>query len=175
MSEGHFEAKISRRTESKDGVFITLNINPSDLTADLAMLRVGTALMVAWSEVVDTSVQPLDSVPLTNEEVGVLIEKSYGWLPEPVPTPAKDRRPFASLPLTQQAAMRSRDQAFIEFLLPDSPFADVGTSATEIRRRCGVESRVDIVKNTPAGDKWEQIEKDYQSWLVTSRYQGSIR
>ena len=79
--------------------------------------------------------------------------------PEPIAKPEapKERRSFTDLPYSQQAAMRCQEPDFQTFL---SMRWD-GEPAEIVRERCGVVSRSEIVKGTPAGDKWEALEAEY--------------
>lgn len=175
MSEGSFEASIHARRETRDGVFLTLMVNPADLSADLAMLRVGASLMIGWSEIVDSSVQPLcppvaelvDARPLGR------VERRAGSNPV---GDSKDRKPFHTLPLSQQAALRCQDGKFLDYIgsRDDYPI-NVGSIIEAVRFICGVASRSEIIANTPAGDRWEQLERKYQEYLVTQQYSESMR
>ena len=150
MSEGSFEAKVSAKRETNAGIFLTLQIQPDDYKSELATLRVGSALMMGWAEVVDTKVQP------------IVVET-------PKPEVPKERRKFDTLPLSQQAAIRCGDNDFKLFM--DASTAD--DAAESVRERCGVKSRSEIVEGTPAGTEWIMLEDEYQSWLTTQRY-GSL-
>lgn len=85
-------------------------------------------------------------------------------------TQSHDRRPFSSLPLSQQAAIRCGDVMFQEFLNLDTS-AD---AADYVRNYCGVSSRSDI-KAGPAGDRWKGLESRYQSWVTDRNFAGARR
>jgi hypothetical protein len=159
MAEGNFEAKVSAKRETSSGIFLTLQIQPDDYTADLATLRVGSALMIGWAEVVDTKVDPIDA------------RFPNGIPPQETPflKAAKERKPFDSLPLSQQAAMRCQDNDFKLFLAA----SNAEDAANAVRERCGVKSRSEIIEGTPAGTEWMFLEEEYQSWITTQRY-GSL-
>lgn len=69
----------------------------------------------------------------------------------------KERRRFSELPYSQQAAMRCQELGFQNWLGTVS----VMDASSVVRLRCGVTSRADIIKGTPAGNMWEAIEADY--------------
>lgn len=89
--------------------------------------------------------------------------------------PHKDRRPFASLPLSHQAAIRTDDKDFQAFLETETPIHDQESYADAVRAICGVESRADIRPGTPAATAWMALDARYQSWCTTRQYAGSAR
>lgn len=164
MSEGSFEAKVSAKRETNAGIFLTLQIHPDDYKSELATLRVGSALMMGWAEVVDTKVEPITVEPAPPQHAKV--------------DASKERRPFASMPLSQQAAIRCQDSQFQDFLSETMSSVRRGrenwTWADEVRTRCACrESRSEIAADTTQGRLWVQLEADYQEWLTTQRY-GSL-
>jgi hypothetical protein len=86
-------------------------------------------------------------------------------------TPSHGRRPFSSLPLSQQAAIRCGDALFQEYLKVETE----GDAVLKVRSLCGVESRVFILKGTQAGDYWANVEAHYQSWLTDRKFAGARR
>ena len=123
------------------------------------------------------------------EQAG-LVMAAFGWptMADPVPvalarlhSPAepiakpeapKERRPFSELPYSQQAAMRCGEPSYEHFLWythglhQDTNPAEV---IALVRHECGVTSRSEIVKGTPAGDKWEALEAEYWAWQRGAR------
>lgn len=92
----------------------------------------------------------------------------------------KERKPFASLPLSQQAAIRTQDSQFQDFLRETMSSVHRGrenwTWADEVRGRCACkESRSEIIEDTTQGRLWGRLESDYQSWLTTQRYASVAR
>lgn len=130
------------------------------------------------------------------EQAG-LVMAAFGWptMADPVPvalarlhSPAepiakpeapKERRPFSELPYSQQAAIRCREPDFHSFCAdrhqlfwPASIERGASTwnaAADVVRNACDVLSRTDIVKGTPAGDKWEALEAEYWAWQRGAR------
>jgi len=85
--------------------------------------------------------------------------------------PAKERRPFASLPLSQQAAIRSTDKAFQAWIGVSSDAA----AADYIREHCRVTSRAHIRDDDAAGLRWGQLERDFKAHLTDVQYAGAWR
>lgn len=168
MSEGNFEAKLSARRETKDGIFLTLLINPADHDEALAMVRVGARLMIGWAEVIDTEVHkidvPTDAYVSSAAESGVKI------------TTLKDRKRFEDLPLSQQAALRCQDAEFQSYLRSrtDEQFTE-GGAAIYVRNFCGVDSRSELDSDRVAGASWRSLESQYQAHLTTLRHGESVR
>lgn len=189
MAEGNFEARVSAKRETNAGIFLTLQVQPDDYTSDLATLRVGSALMIGWAEVVNNSVEPFELEPspqaaggharaaaLTPEVRSEIATKAANtrW------DASKERKPFASLPMSQQAAMRTNDPLFRRFLAQkDGPsdflVLDTEMAADEIRQSCGVISRGHIKDGEASGAKWQKLETDYQAWITTQRYASVAR
>ena len=83
----------------------------------------------------------------------------------------KDRRPFASLPLSQQAAIRCQDNDFKLFLNA----SNAEDAAAKVRGLCQVSSRSEIVEGDKTGDRWLNLEANFQAWLTDQRYAESAR
>lgn len=79
---------------------------------------------------------------------------------------AKDRKPFHTLPLSSQAAIRCQDAEFQVFM----DVAGDGSCAAKIREICGVTSRSEFNTNSEAGDKWRNLEAQYQAHLTTKQF-----
>lgn len=181
MSEGSFECKVSGKRESANGIFLTLQIQPDDYTAELATLRVGSALMLGWAEVVNSAVE---EIGFTASEIAQIANHGTELSPEAVgaKTP-KDRKPFASLPLSQQCAIRCLDTEFQRFMVERSSGFDAylptpDNAITMVRERCKITSRSfldDDTNHLSARNEWRLIEKRYQEWLTDHRYASVAR
>jgi hypothetical protein len=178
MSAGHFECKVERRSENAKGIFITLLINPADHDEALSQVRVGSALVMGWSEIVDTSVQPIEIARPDATPAGAVVAVTSGATGR---RDGQPKRKFSDLSLPEQAGIRCNDVAFREFIsLRDSggvnaepcviPYAE-----NFVRRECGVDSRAELAKFSDARNKWLGLEADYQSWLVSRQYADSVR
>lgn len=116
-------------------------------------------------------------------EQAALVMAAFGWptmvepvpvalarlqtAPEPIakPEPPKERRPFSELPYSQQAAMRCESDDFHRFISArHHDWLGDDNAAHSIRGHCGVSSRSEIIKGTPAGDKWAALEAEYYAW-----------
>lgn len=129
-------------------------------------------------------------------ELGAEIVKAFGWptMAEPVPVavarlvagampkiaaPEDDKapRPFASLPLPQQAALLCGREAFRRFAFEAEDYTgDVNGDAAEeqaaewLRRTCGVRSRKDIAYGTDAGTAFVQIYDRFHAWMNSPEF-----
>jgi hypothetical protein len=180
MSEGNFEAKLTAKRETAAGIYLTVQVQPDDYKADLATLRVGAVLMVGWAEVVNAQVEAIGLSPqaaggharaaaLSPDERSSIASKAANarWEEK------KDRRPFSSLPLSQQAAIRCNDNDFKLFLNVSNGVEAVN----KVREHCGIISRatLDDKSASSARFQWTELESKYQSWLTDARYAGSKR
>lgn len=182
MADGHFEARLTAKRETAAGIFVTVQIQPDDYKAELATLRVGSALVLAWAEVVDTSVQPIEITPAVAESVDARPsgrdESRAGA--SPVRESTKDRKPFASLPLSQQCAMRCSEKPFQEYMCytfwntnVDEPTEEY--TAILVRNHLSVESRSELKDNYVAQTAWLELERRYQDHLTDQRYADAQR
>lgn len=93
------------------------------------------------------------------------------------PTTQKERRPFGELELSAQAAIRCGDAEFIDFMA-DRYDIDLLIKPNEIakvlRYVCAVESRAEFNTDHTAGNRWLDLERQYQTWLTDKRYAGAI-
>jgi hypothetical protein len=171
----HFEAKKHAYRQTQDGIVVSFVVHPNDVSAALAMAPLGTRYMVGFAEIGDNE-QPS---PPVRAEVPVDPRGALGAAKPPVPpvVPAKDRRPFNSLPLPQQAALRCGDDNFRAFLSEEYGGGEwtPEQAAQEVRNYCGVTSRALIVEGDKAGDFWLKLEGEYQDWLTTRQYAESRR
>lgn len=89
----------------------------------------------------------------------------------------KQRRPFNTLPLSQQAAIRCQDKAFRVFLANQTGQDDftVDQAAEDVRLRCDVESRSQILEGDISGSYWLSLEAEYQAHITDLRYGSGIK
>jgi hypothetical protein len=73
---------------------------------------------------------------------------------------AKDRRPFASLPYSQQAALKCSDPDFQRFLKVKTSEA----AAEIVRDRCHVQSRSEIGQTEYTKACWLEMLREYGQW-----------
>jgi hypothetical protein len=72
----------------------------------------------------------------------------------------KTRRAFCDLPFPQQAGIKTKDTDF-QFWI-NGGFCSEQDCAAGIRKRCGVESRADIVAGSEAGEKWLGLLREFE-------------
>lgn len=98
--------------------------------------------------------------------------------PQAQAAPPKDRRPFSTLPLSQQAAIRCRDKEFQAFLSETFHNAwemNEADAAATVRQICQVESRTEFDTSGSAALDWEKVDLSFQEYLTDQRYAGSKR
>jgi len=85
----------------------------------------------------------------------------------------RERKRFASLPLSQQAAIRCQDNDFKLFLNA----SNAEDAAVKVRSLCGVSSRSELneLKNMASREAWFGILDSYDAWLTDQRYAESAR
>lgn len=90
--------------------------------------------------------------------------------PQPITDkPAGARRPVAAEKrLAQQAGILCSDPVFQQFLLEQNmiPEKSEEQASTAIRLICGVTSRAEIIPNSPAGMKWNELSGQFEGWKV---------
>ncbi len=81
--------------------------------------------------------------------------------------PAKDRKAWADLPCSQQAAIRCGEPAFWRFLAEEFGVSIESNehAADMVRVQCHAQSRKDFDTEGLARKYWRELEADYQTWL----------
>lgn len=172
---GHFEAKKHAYRQTQDGVVISFVIHPNDVAPDLATAALGTRYMLGFAEIGDDD-QPKRDIP--SEAQAVLDQKLLPGEVERL-TP-KDRKPFALLPLSQQAALRCNDTEFRTFVAQldgEGMFLmyDTDMAADYVRGRCGVSSRAELNTSKDAARHWGILESNFQAWRTDRQYADARR
>jgi hypothetical protein len=130
-------------------------------------------------EAADAALEALGGIPQPHEERWAAIAridlKAAGEVRIVDAVPVKERRPFASLPLSQQAALRCNDEDFWKFIdsQNEAPHGTIKSSegaASFVRIFCGVKSRADITHGSFAGNRWMDLNDSYQTWLREPNY-----
>jgi hypothetical protein len=162
----HFEAKKHAYRQTQDGIVVSFVVHPNDMTPELATAALGTRYMVAFSEIGD------DGKPKRDDAT---VLKAYNEAmdgPHRHPKPEKKpSKPFHTLPLSQQIALRCNDPAFQKFL----GVGNADMAAEEVRRRCEVKSRADIASHPLAHALWDNIDINFGAYLVDQQYADSMR
>lgn len=148
MKKGHFEAKKHSYRQTQDGIVISFVVHPDDVSSELALAPLGTMYMIGFAKVGD------DSKP----EVG----------------PKKERTPFGELSLSAQAAIRSGDPEFMEFMLSQG-FSNHESHdiAQWIRECCAVDSRAEFNTDECAANRWKALDGQFRQWQTDRRYESS--
>ncbi len=85
----------------------------------------------------------------------------------------RDRRPFASLPLSQQAALRCDDVRFQRYL----GVANKTEAGDYVRSHCRVTSRADLDNTSGkfalSRDAWLKLEHSFQEHLTDQQFAGA--
>lgn len=167
----HFEAKLHGFRRTQDGVVISYVVNPHDVSAEMATAVLGTRYMIAFSEIGDNGKPVAGS---SNGRTSDFDSDNAGSTPAPA---SKERKPFDTLPLPQQAGIRCGDAQYAMFLMDTYPStaAKYNEAADVIRDLCGVPSRAELASDKEAVSKWNSIEANYQDWLTERKYKDSYR
>jgi hypothetical protein len=106
--------------------------------------------------------------------LALLDKKAVQHKDDGVQAPKNVRRAFHELTLAEQSAIKCGDRVFQRFLFEKHMMRDedfeaggqtaIDAAATAVRVACGVNSRSDILPNTPAGDKWRDVLRDFEGW-----------
>lgn len=147
----NFEAKLHGFRRTQDGVVVSYVVHPDDVSSELATAALGTRYMVAIAEIGDDE--------------------------KPKATAQKEPRKLAEIPLSQQAGILCNDLDFQLWLSSTvgHPIRQGWSAADEVRERCIVESRAEFDTDKRAAERWKALRAEYESWLVTKRYEGSKR
>lgn len=162
----HFEAKKYALRQAKDGVIVSFVVHPNDVVAELLSSPIGEHYVVALAPY---------------EEKAAEAEQQ----PAPDPEKGKDRRPFHTLPRSQQAAMMCADHGFRRWLdsevtrrigapPPGHPphVEDERDAAQEVRDLCRVYSRRDLDSSKRAAAVWDALLASFRSangWTTWER------
>lgn len=130
-------------------------------------------------EAADAALEALGGIPQPHEERWAAIARidlKMATIAPPVAdiVPIKERRPFLSLPLSQQSALRCNDEDFWKFLNHSCGQAEginsMEGAATFVRGYCNVISRSDIKPETERGERWVKLNDKYEAWVRDRNY-----
>lgn len=127
-------------------------------------------------EQADDAMKMLGGFPLPSESrwVGIALAPKERAKIE-APAEHKDRKPFNTLPLSQQAGIRCNDPAFKSFLDGKYPALSASEPAAAVRMLCAVRSRGEFDKEFAAGERWEILDAEFKAWLTDQQYAESAR
>jgi len=136
--------------------------------------KVGQLIFELPLEAVDAALETLGGVPRPDKDawVGIArldLKKAASEAPNADIAPIKERRSFASLPLSQQAALRCNDADFWKFINQtcevEEGVQSMEGAASFVRIYCKVGSRAEITHGTHAGGRWMTLNDKYEAWL----------
>lgn len=120
-------------------------------------------------ETADEALAVLGGVPRPDQSQWVAIARltEPAASAPPQPTEPKERKPFNTLPYSQQAAMRCHEPAFWRYLSErwDYDVCRMEDAAAAVRDICGVDSRSKIAAGTKAGAEWERLNDAFGAWM----------
>lgn len=135
--------------QSKDGLVVSFLIHHAEMPPSLATAELGTPYLMALVEVDDND-QPKKPAP--------------EFMPD---EPIKPRvRVAADKRLAQRAGILCADPVFQRFLTEEQLIAQPSeTLATvAVRQFCEVESRAELLPNTPAAERWDSLYGKFVAW-----------
>jgi hypothetical protein len=113
-------------------------------------------------EEADNAIAALGGIPQPHSDRWVAVARLNG-VEKPEPEP-KEKRRWEDLELSMQAGIRCEELAFQSFLGSHSS----AEAAENIRNRCGVGSRSGLNNNPLAAEKWKELDRSYQAWLMAA-------
>ena len=155
-----FEAKKYALRQAKDGVVVSFLVHPADVVPELLSAAIGEHYVGALAPY---------------EEKAAEVERQPA--PEPIPEPEKpkERRPFHTLPRSQQAALLCNDNRFWWWLSDKEdrrigppppghpPYVETEQEAADaVRSMCGVASRRDLDQPDHAL-KWDRMVEEFSA------------
>ena len=139
-----FEAKKYALRQAKDGVVVSFLVHPADVVPELLSAAIGEHYVVALAPY---------------EEKAAEVERQPA--PEPIPEPEKpkERRPFHTLPRSQQAAILINDAAFQWWVGSNRTPAETDQM---IKAHMGIASKRDLDQPGHAL-KWDRLVEDFRA------------
>lgn len=183
----HFEAKKHAYRQTQDGIVVSFVVHPNDISSALAVAPLGTRYMVAFAEIGDDGkpVTPENSphaAPLNGTNAVAKLDGTEPGNHGIAGTTSKDRRPFASLPLSQQCGMRCADKQFQDYICHTFWNTNVDETTEDyttllVKNFLQIESRkeLDAEGQTLAKMEWARLDGMYQAHLTDIQYAGAKR
>lgn len=145
----HFEALKQGARQLANGDWqVSFKIQGHDMNRDFLACNPGQRFMLALSAIAD------DETALPVEEAARQSKQAN-----------KQSLRWDDMKLTQQAGIRCSDPDFIEWFGGDNP----EHAAELVRLQCGVESRSRLDEDREAGNRWRQIDSDFQEHKAQER------
>lgn len=175
MSDGSFEGKLHGFRRTQDGVVISYVVHPNDVSAAMATAALGTRYMVGFSEIGDDG-KPIETRSSAGQEQQTSNLQAAGSNPA-ASTKTKERKPFDTLELSAQAAIRGGEPEFWEFLSTKGCGVILVPSiaACAVRELCDVKSRAELNSDEDAAARWLDLEEQFQRWRNDKMYKDARR
>lgn len=158
MTAFHFEAKKYALRQAKDGVIVSFVVHPADVNPDLLSAPIGEHYVVALAPYTEEEHRPPSSTGL---EHGASIPAVGGSNPPADTTPAKERKPFHTLPRSQQAAILIQDERFRRWWDGgNDPLPDAVDAA--IKAHLGIISKRNLDQPGPTAFAWDELVARYR-------------
>ena len=142
----HFEAKKYALRQAKDGVVVSFVLHPDDVVPELLSAPIGEHYVVALAPY---------------EKAAEQAEQQQPGAPAPEPEKVKERKPFHTLPRSQQAAILIQDERFRRWWDGgDDPLPDAVDAA--IKARLGIISKRNLDQPGPTAFAWDELVAQYR-------------
>lgn len=141
----HFEARKYALRQAKDGVVVSFVVHPSDVVPELLSAPIGEHYVVALAPY-EKAAEQAEQQPAS---------------PPPSPEKVKERKPFHTLPRSQQAAILIQDERFRRWWDGgDDPLPDAVDAA--IKARLGIISKRNLDQPGPTAFAWDELVARYR-------------
>lgn len=141
----HFEARKYALRQAKDGVIVSFVVHPADVAADLLSAPIGEHYVVALA--------PYEKAAEQAEQ--------QPEAPAPEPEKVKERKPFHTLPRSQQAAILIQDERFRRWWDGgNDPLPDAVDAA--IKAHLGIVSKRNLDQPGPTAFAWDELVALYR-------------
>jgi len=140
----HFEAKKYALRQAKDGVIVSFVLHPDDVVPELLSAPIGEHYVVALA--------PYEKAAEQAEQ--------QPEAPAPSPEKVKERKPFHTLPRSQQAALLIRDPAFQSWrsVVPRTP----EDADRFLKARLGIKSKRELDEPANA-ELWDHMVAKFRA------------
>lgn len=153
---GTIELKKYSLRQTREGTIIAFVVHPNDAPVWLSSDPIGTVYAAALVRMDEEGGGPS---PVARQNTAEPPLDEYGG-----GTP-KRKLTWDELPYRTQSGIRCNDERFTRFLEDEYVVQALATDADRVRYICGVESRSELIKGTPAGDRWHDLDLQFQAWL----------
>lgn len=138
-----FEAKKYALRQAKDGVIVSFVLHPDDVVPELLSAPIGEHYVVALAPY-ETAAEQAEQQP---------------GAPPPEPEKVKERRPFHTLPRSQQAAILINDASFQWWVGSNRNAAETDQM---IKAHMGIASKRDLDQDIYA-QKWDRMVEEFRA------------